>query len=125
MSSFNDENGFIYTYQFDSNGFGWRLQVTVDFSFQSVSEMERISHFPHSQRRLFASNLVQKYAPGVYHTLTDADIKNSFARCLVDLFKTPLQIYWVQRQRDSVLIISGFVKNFQFRFSKIKYFLPL
>ena len=108
MPSNSDTSDFIYTYQFDCNGFGWQLQVVIDFPFQSVSDMERISHFPHGQRRLFARKLIQKYAPGVYHNLTSTDICNSFARRLVDLFKTPLQVYWVRRQRDSVLIISGY-----------------
>jgi len=100
------DSEFIYSYNFEKD-FGWRIQVNIDYSFQSVSDMERISHFPHSQRRVFALNIMQKYAPGVYHTLSEADICNSFARRLIDLFKSPLEIYWVRRQRDSVLIISG------------------
>ena len=124
MSSINETNDFIYTYQFDCNGFGWQLQVVIDFQFQSVSDMEQISQFPHGQRRLFARKIIQKYAPGVYHNLTSADICNSFARRLVDLFKTPLQVYWVRRQRDSVLIISGYVLKLQFRSLRSSY-LPL
>ena len=107
MGSYHqDQNGFEYSYNFEHD-FGWHIQVNVDYTFQSLSDLERISHFPHGQRRVFALNIIQKYAPGVYHTLPNSDICNSFARRLVDLFKTPLQIYWVRRPRDTVLIISG------------------
>ena len=104
---------FIYSYQFGLD-FGWQVKVTVDYEFQSVNDLERISQFPHGQRRLFARKLIQKYAPGVYHKLAEVDICNSFAESLVDLFQTPLEIYWVRRQRDSALIISGLVKLFGF-----------
>ena len=106
MNSYQHDNGFVYTYNFECE-FGWPIQVNVDYTFQSISDMERISHYPHGQRRVFALKIIQEYAPGVYHTLPDSDICNSFARRLVDLFKSPLQVYWVRRPRDSVLIISG------------------
>ena len=70
--------------------------------------VETISRFPHGQRRIFATNILQKYGPQKFHHLTEADICNPFARGLACLFNDNLQVYWMRRQTDTVLIITGF-----------------
>ena len=133
-----NSNHFCLEFNFSSNSLQWweteyvvrtlsHLKITCichhvtwhpSMSFWAISK-----YLPYGAQ--YTNSLIQKYAPGVYHILTDADICNSFAQRLVDLFKTPLQIYWVRRQRDSVLIISGYdLKIFSFSLWRSLY-LPL
>ena len=76
---------FIYDFTFSLN-YSWPVKVTVDYEFDSVDGVETISRFPHGQRRIFATNILQKYGPQKFHHLTDADICNPFARGLARLF---------------------------------------
>ena len=101
---------FIYDFTFSLN-YNWPVKVTVDYEFDSVDGVETISRFPHGQRRVFATNILQKYSPQKFHHLTDADICNPFARGLARLFNDNLQVYWMRRQTDTVLIITGFFQN--------------
>ena len=101
---------FIYDYTFAMN-YNWKVKVTVDYEFENVDGVETISRFPHAQRRIFASNLIQKYGPSKFHQLAEADICNPFARELAKLFNDNMQVYWMRRQTDSVLILTGYFQK--------------
>ena len=103
---------FIYDYTFVMD-YGRRVKVVIDYEFNDVDGVESISRFPHMQRRSFAVKLLQKYGQGKFHHLTDTDIDSPFARKLVRLFNGKVQVYWLQRPQDTVLILTGFVKLFQ------------
>ena len=97
---------FIYEYRFRLD-FGWSVKVTIDFPFKDQADLETISQFPHGQRRKFARHILDKYAAESFHPLTDADIFNPFGVRLAQLFNNELQVYWMRRPTDTVLIITG------------------
>ena len=106
MSQSKNLDEFIYEYKFTKD-FGWTVKVTIDYQFKDLTDLETISRFPHGQRRKFARHLLEKYSAETFHPLANADIFNPFATRLAQLFNNELQVYWMRRPTDTVLIITG------------------
>ena len=91
-----------YEYVFDRNEL--QIRACVVHKFESISDLEDISNFPHRERREFATKLLDKFCAGIHHKLDDTDITCPFAQQLNILFEGDLKIYWSRKQRIITLL---------------------
>ena len=97
---------FEYDFEFRI-GYGWTVKVCVDKIFDDVSGLETISQFPHTQRRKFATYLLENFEAEKYHRLSQKDLLNPFAVRLADLFDNAMQVYWTRGPQRTTLILTG------------------
>ena len=100
-----DWSKFIFEYEC-SISYGWSVKVVVDIPFDHESELRPLGGFPVKQKKMFAEYVLDNFETEKYHILQDKDFMNPFAKYVKSLFKSGVQIYWMKRPRDSILIIS-------------------
>ena len=86
---------FTYEYNFDLNDS--EIIVHVSYAFDTISELETISTYPHRERRDLAMSLMAKYPADSYCKLTIEDITSPFAQRLQQLFQGNFKVYWTNR----------------------------
>lgn len=100
-----DRSEFIFEYECIT-GYGWPVKVVVDAPLDSEKDLKHFKCFPNSQKREFAHHLLSKYETEKYHDLSDQDFNNPFAQKVARSFKHGVQIYWMKRPRDTILIFT-------------------
>ena len=101
-----DQHNFIYEYVFESDGSD--IIAHVSHAFDTISELETISGFPHRERREFALHLMAKYEAEKYHTIDPTDVTCPFAVQLQTIFKDSFMVYWTKKFRVTLLFFTGF-----------------
>ena len=97
---------FTYDYEFEVD-YGCKVKVTIDHPFDNQMSMDCLSRFPLRQRSAFAKKILQNYKAETYCSVSDKEIKNPFAQELEKLFQSGLEIYWMKRPTDTLLIVSA------------------
>lgn len=97
---------FIYEYAFESEG---REILCHVYNFDSITDLEAISVFPHRERRELALKLMKKYSARVYHALDHSDIDCAFAVQLKRLFNDKLKVYWTNKLGITMLFYTGYI----------------